>query len=155
MSFDQAAINAVYAAAVSAAQKLAIFQSVIQHEPKAAPTSLPALALWWDHIVPVAAVSGLAATSCRLSLRGRIYKNFLSKPEDKIDPDLLRLTSILLGTYSGGFTFGGEVMEIDLLGAHGEALSSKSGYIDHDSHWFRVSENTIPVIIDSAWTQEP
>ena len=153
MTFDAAAINAVYAAAASAAQKLNIFEVVYRFEPKAAPVSMPAYAIWVDHIVPVAGVSGLSATAGRLSLRGRIYKNFLGKPEDRIDPELLALTSALLGAYSGGFTFGGTVMEIDLLGAHGEALSARAGFIHHDSHLFRVAECTIPVIIDSLWNQ--
>lgn len=153
MTFDQAAISAVYAAAVSRAQQLAVFESVIQHEPKAKPVSLPACALWTQSLVPVAAVSGLAATSGRLSLRARIYMNFLSRPEDKIDPELVRLTSTLLDAYSGGFTFGETVMEIDLLGAHGESLSAQAGYIHHDETPFRVMEINLPVIIDSLWTQ--
>ena len=154
MSFDQAAITAVYAAAVSAAQKLAIFEVVIQHEPKAAPVSLPACAVWTQSLTPVAAVSGLSATSGRLELRARIYLNFLGKPEDKIDPELVRLTSALLGAYTGGFTFAGTVMEIDLLGAYGQSLNATAGYIQHDSHMFRVMECSIPVIIDSLWQQE-
>jgi hypothetical protein len=153
VSFDQAAINAVYAAAVSTAKKLAVFENVIQHEPKAAPVSLPACAVWTQSLTPVAAVSGLSATSGRLELRARIYLNFLGKPEDKIDPELVRLTSTLLGAYSGGFTFGGTVMEIDLLGAHGQSLSMTAGFIQHDAHLFRVAECNIPVIIDSLWTQ--
>ena len=153
MSFDQAAIVAVYAAAVSAAQKLNVFENVIQHEPKSAPVSMPACAVWTQSLTPVAAVSGLSATSGRLELRARIYLNFLGKPEDKIDPELLALTSVLLGAYSGGFTFAGTVMDIDLLGAHGEALSARFGFIHHDSHLFRVAEINLPVIIDSLWTQ--
>ena len=153
MAFDVAAINAVYASAVSTAQQLGIFEAVIQHEPKAAPPTLPVCAIWTQNLVPVAGVSGLAATSGRLGLRARIYLGFLGKPEDKIDPELIRLTSTLLGAYSGGFTFGGEVMEIDLLGAYGEALSAEAGYIQHDDRMFRVMEINLPVIIDALWTQ--
>lgn len=152
MAFDQAAINAVYSSAVSAAKKLGCFAEVIQHEPKAAPPS-KACAVWTQSLTPVAAVSGLAATSGRLELRARIYLDFLGKPEDKIDPELVRLTSLLLGAYSGGFTFGGTVMEIDLLGGHGESLSATAGFIHHDGHVFRVMEISLPVIIDNLWTQ--
>lgn len=154
MTFNQAAINAVYASAVSVAKGLGPFETVIQHEPKSKPVSLPALAVWTQRIVPVAAVSGLASTSGRLSLRARIYLNWLGKPEDKIDPELVRLTSLLLGAYSGGFTFGGEVMEIDLLGAYGESLSADAGYIEHDGSLYRVMEINLPVVIDDLWTQE-
>lgn len=154
MGFNAAAINAVYAAAVSAAEGLGIFEKVIAHEPKAKPVSLPACAVWTQNLVPVAAVSGLNITSGRLGLRARIYLNFLGKPEDKIDPQLVALTSTLLGAYSGGFTFGETVMEIDLLGAYGEALSAEAGYIQHDDTQFRVMEISVPVIIDGLWTQE-
>jgi hypothetical protein len=153
MAFDQAAINGVYGSAVSAAKKLSAFEAVIQHEPKSKPVNPRTVALWTDHIVPVAGVSGLASTAGRLGLRARIYKNFLSKPEDKIDPELLWLTGLLFGAYSGGFTFGGTVMEVDLLGAHGESLSARFGYIHHDDTMFRVSECNIPVIITDLWTQ--
>jgi hypothetical protein len=153
MTFNQAAIRAVYNDALSAARKLNVFEAVIAHEPKAKPSSLPALAVWTQSLVPVAAVSGLSATSGRLGLRARIYMNFLSKPEDRIDPELIRLTSALLGAYSGGFTFNGDVMEVDLLGAHGESLSAEAGYIEHDGAHFRVMQVSIPIIISDLWVQ--
>ena len=153
MAFDAAAINAVYAAAVSYAQKLGVFETVYAYEPKAAPASLPACAVWTQALTPVAALSGLSATSGRLELRARIYVSFLGKPEDRIDPELVRLASTLLGAYTGGFTFAGTVYAIDLLGAHGQSLSATAGYIQHDSHMFRVMECEIPVIIDSLWQQ--
>lgn len=153
MTFDQAAIRGVYSAALSAAKKLNVFENVIAHEPKAKPPSLPALAVWTQNLVPVAAASGLSSTSGRLGLRARIYLNFMSKPEDRLDPELIRLTSALLGAYSGGFTFGGQVMEVDLLGAYGESLSAEAGYIEHDGTHFRVMQVNIPVIISDLWVQ--
>ena len=153
MAFNAAAISAVYASAISAAQQLGCFEQVIQHEPKSRPVSLPALAVWTQHLVPVAAVSGLSATSGRLGLRARIYLNWLGKPEDRIDPLLISLTSQLFGAYSAGFTFGGEVMEVDLLGAHGESLSAEAGYLEHDGTHFRVMQVNVPVIITDMWTQ--
>jgi len=154
MPFNQAAVRGVYNAALSTARQLNVFETVIAHEPKAKPVSLPALALWTQNLVPVAAVSGLSATSGRLGLRARVYKSFLAKPEDRIDPDLIWLTSVLLDAFSGGFTFSGLVMEIDLLGSYVESLSAEAGYIEHDGQHFRVMQIAIPVIIDSLWTQE-
>ena len=154
MTFNQAAITGVYSAALSVAKGLGPFKSVIAHEPKSKPVSLPALAVWTQAIVPLAGVSGLAATAGRLSLQARIYLNWQSKPEDDIDPELVRLTSVLLGAYSGGFTLGGEVMEIDLLGAYGQSLSANAGYIEHDGGVFRVMEITVPVIVDDLWSQD-
>lgn len=154
MTFNAAAVSALFAAVVSEAQKLGGFEVVIAHEPKAAPQSLPALAVWTQSIGPVAAVSGLSATSGRVSFRARVYLNFLGKPEDDIDPTLIALISTLLNAFSGGFTLGETVMEIDLLGAYGQSLSADAGYISHDGKHFRVMEITLPVIIDDLWTQE-
>jgi hypothetical protein len=154
VTFDQKAIGGVFAAAVSAAKQLGVFEIVIAHEPKAKPVSLPACAVWTQQLVPVARVSGLSATSGRLGLRARIYLNFLARPEDRIDPELVRLTSALLGAYTGGFTLGGQVMEIDLLGAYGESLSAEAGFIDHDGTMFRVMEISVPVIVTDLWVQE-
>lgn len=154
MTFNAEAVNTVFAAAISTVQRLADFETVISHEPKSAPVSLPACAVWVQEIVPVPALSGLASTSGRLSLRARIYLPFLGKPEDAIDPRLVTLTSLVFGAYSGGFTFSGEVMEVDLLGAYGESLSATAGYINHDDRMFRVMEIKVPVIIDDLWTQE-
>lgn len=153
MAFDQTAIGDLYGQLVSTAKKLGGFETVIRHEPKAAPVSLPALAVWFASIGPARGVSGLAATSARCEFRARAYLNALAKPEDDIDPKLILVTSQLLAAFTGGFTLNGDVMEVDLLGAYGTPLEATAGYIQHDDHQFRVAELTIPVIIDGIWTQ--
>lgn len=155
MAWDQETINELYSAVLSPLKKIGPFRSVIQHEPKAAPTDLPALALWWSGIGPARGVSGLAATSARVEFRFRSYLSFKGKPEDKVDPELTRLVSLLFGAFTGGFTLGGEVMEVDLLGAYGEPLSATAGYIQHDGQEFRVAEGAIPLICDGLWVQVP
>lgn len=154
MAFDQAAISALYAEIVSAAKQLADFEVVVQHEPKAAPVSLPALAVWFAGFGPARGLSGLAATSARVEFKARAYLNAMSKPEGSTDPKLILLISQLIGAFSGGFTLGGDVMAIDLLGGWGPPLEATAGYITHDSKEFRVAELTIPVVIDDIWTQE-
>src|SRR5215469_1302444 len=147
--------SALFAAMESTAQKLGVFSQVILHEPKAAPQSLPALALWLGPLTPLGAASGLSATAVRVALRGRIYVSDLQKPEDAIDAKLLALASQLLGAFSGSFTLGGEVELIDLLGIYGEAMSSSPGYLNHDGMFYRVQELTFPLIIDALWVQAP
>lgn len=147
--------TALFDAVKSVAQKLAVFEDVILHEPKAAPQSLPLLALWLGPLTPLGAASGLSATAVRVALRGRIYISDLQKPEDAIDGKLLTLASQLLGAFSAAFTLGGQVELIDLLGIYGEAMASQPGYIDHDSRFFRVQELTLPLIIDALWSQVP
>src|SRR5690348_12778745 len=92
----------LFAAMVSTAQRLNIFETVIAHEPKAAPVNQPLLALWLGPVTPLGVASGLGVTSARVTIHGRIYLSWMSKPESAIDPKLLNLTSALMGAYSGG-----------------------------------------------------
>ena len=154
MAFDVTAISALYSQVVSAAEKLAVFETVIQHEPKSAPVSLPALAVWFAGFGPARGASGLDATAARVEFRARAYLNALSKPENATDPKLTDVASQVIGALSGGFTLGGEVMVVDLLGGWGEPLSATAGYLSHDDKEFRVAELVIPVIFDNAWVQE-
>lgn len=147
--------DALFDALQSRAQQLGVFETVALHEPKSAPQSLPALAFWLGPLTPLGAASGLSATAARVSLRARIYVSDLQKPEDKIDGKLLALTSLLLGAFSGSFTLGGQVMEIDLLGMYGESMSGQPGYLNHDDKFFRVQELNLPLIIDALWVQAP
>jgi hypothetical protein len=156
LTFDQEAVNTLFARIVSPCAEIGAFRSsVIKHEPKAAPTALPALALWWSGIGPARGFSGLAATSARIEFRGRVYMNFRSRPEDDIDPQLMALTSQVIAAFSGAFTLNGDVAAVDLLGGWGNPLSAEAGYIEHDGQDFRVAEIVIPLIVDDVWSQVP
>lgn len=156
MNFDQEAITTQFARLVSPCKQIGAFRSsVIQHEPKAAPTALPALALWWSGIGPARGYSGLAATSARIQYSGRVYVNFKSRGEEDIDPQVMTLTSLVIGAFSSSFTLDGDVAFIDLLGGYGEPLSATPGYIQQDGQEFRVAELTIPLIVDDVWSQSP
>jgi hypothetical protein len=155
VTFNQQGIRDLYSAVVSDAMALNLFPVVIRHEPKAAPQSDPTLAVWFQSLAPARGASGLAATTGRVQFGARVYTSFLAKPEDGIDPQLLFLGAALLGAWSGGFTLGGDVMEIDLLGAYGTPLSMDAGYITHDDKPFRVAEIVLPVVVDSLWEQVP
>lgn len=154
MTFDAAAVNALFAAVVSEAKRLNIFQAVIAHEPKNAPGNGLHCAVWVQSIAPVRS-SGLAAVSGRVSLRARIYSNMLQEPQDGIDPGLLSATCQVLAAFSEGFTLGGTVREVDLLGAEGETLAAEAGYITIGQAMFRAMEITIPVVINDLWSEEP
>jgi hypothetical protein len=155
VTFNQAGISALYAAVVSGAQVLNLFPSVLKHEPKTAPQTDPTLAVWLQSLAPARGMSGQGSTTGRAQFGARVYSSFLAKPEDGIDPKLLELASALIGVWSGGFTLGGEVMAVDLLGMCGEPLSFEAGYIVHDDKPYRVAEIVLPVIVDDLWSQVP
>jgi hypothetical protein len=127
------------------------FARVNEHEPKNAPGSGLTAALWVQSIRPYR--SGLAATTVRVEWRLRLYTSMLMQPPDRIDPDLLRATTFLMAAYSFGFTLGGLVRSVDLLGEAGLPLQAQAGYLPIDKAMYRIMDITLPVIINDAFAQ--
>ena len=155
--FNEAAVTTLLASLVSMARKLGPFKAVMTHEPKSPPSSFPALAIWWAGIRP-ARSSGLASVSGVVTFSMRVYQDsMLAEPQNAIDPGLLKNTCLVLKAIAGGFTLGmgGQVRDVDLLGAEGQALEARSGYITHDNRLLRVAEITVPVVVNDLWTEAP
>ncbi len=153
MSFDDAAVNALMSACESIALKTGKFRTVNTHEPKAAPGSGLRCAIWVQSIEPIAAASGLASTSGYLVLFARIYGNMLQKPEDEIDPRMTSAAAALVGGFSGDFTLGGTVRNIDLLGEYGQRLAAQAGYVTIGGSMYRQMTVTVPAIVNDMWDQ--
>jgi len=151
MAFD---FTALVAAATSVAQSLGLFEKVNGHEPKNAPAHGLNAAVWVQDLSPIQA-GGLAATSGRVELSVRVYSNMLAEPQDGIDPRMLTAVAALIGAYTGNFEIGDltGVRGIDLLGAYGEPLKAKAGYLNQDGKLYRVMTITLPVIVNDLWTQ--
>ena len=154
MALDATAVSDLFAQVEARAQTLADFEQVIGHEPRSAPASLPALAVWFAGLGPVRGLSGLDATSVRCEFGGRIYLNAAAKPEDDTEQKLLYLSALVMGAFSADFTLGASVFAVDLLGGWGNPLSASPRWLVQDSKEFRVCELTIPVLIDGTFTQE-
>jgi len=152
MAFDEAAVTALYAAAVSRAQKLSVFERVSDHEPKSPPGAGLSCSFAGAEIRPVTS-SGLASTSGVVVLTARIYKSRNAKPEGNVDPEVFAAASALIGAFSEDFTVGGTVREVDLLGQFGTALSARLGWLDFQNGMWRVGEITIPFVVDDMWQQ--
>lgn len=153
MSFDQTAVNALFDAVLSKLLTLGIFQTVNQHEPKSAPGLGTRASMWVDSMRPIPGASGLNATSGVVTFNVRVYSNFLQMPLDGIDPDILTATSTVLNAFSAGFTLGGTVRAIDLLGMYGAAMEARAGYVTQDGKVYRLMDVTLPMIINDLWTQ--
>jgi hypothetical protein len=133
--------------------RLGLFERVNTSEPKNSPGNGLTAAVWLQMVSPVAAASGLAATSARVEFMLRIYSNMLQEPQDAIDPEILSAVDVLMGAYSGDFDLGGTVRNVDLLGAHGVGLSAVAGYLAVDNKMFRVVDLTLPLIVNNVWEQ--
>lgn len=152
---DDAAMKALYAQLTSPLRALGPFKAVTAHEPMGPPAGSPAAALWWSGgPEPARGLSGLGATSLRLEFTVRVYVTF-TRAGDNVDPILLGLVSKVAAVFSSGFTLSGEAMEVDLLGAYGAPLAGKPGYANFGDQEFRISDITVPVIIDDGWEQVP
>jgi hypothetical protein len=143
------ALNALESHAMAAG----VFEKVNRHEVKNVPGSGLTAEIWCDRIDPVAARSGLAATSVRLVFKVRIGINMLSEPQDAIDPAVIAAVDVLLTAYSADFDFGGTVSNVDLLGAHGIGLGAQAGYLQRGQTLARVMDINVPLIINDAFTQ--
>jgi hypothetical protein len=149
-NFNQAAVTALQAAVISEASQLSAFGRVFAHEPRNAPGVSLTLALWLGPIRPVT-TSGLANVSGSVTYMGRIYKSMAganAKEDDAIDAAVLSALAQLYGAFSGGFTLGETVRNIDLFG-----MSATPGYLEQDGKFFRIVELVIPIIINDLWSE--
>ena len=146
-------LTAIVDACTSHAMALGIFETVNQHEPKNAPGNGVACAIWSDVIEPIPEASGLTATTARVAMNVRIYMPMLQQPYDAIDPAVMEATSSLMGAYSTAFTLGGLIRNVDLLGAHGEPLRARAGYLEQDKKLYRAMVIMLPLIVNDLWTQ--
>lgn len=130
------------------------FETVNQYESKQSPGNGITAAVWVDRITPIR-TSGLANTTVRLDLLLRMYSSTYQEPYDDIDPNLTKALDTLMRAYCGDFEFGGQIRHIDIFGAYGAHLESRSGYMNLDGKEFRVFTIRIPLVIDDLWSQSP
>lgn len=142
-------------ALVSDAETTGLFDQINTHEPKSAPRKGLTMAIWLDRFGPYATASGLAATSALLVYNARLFTRMTQYPQDAIDPDMIIAVDTLMNRYSGDFTLGDSIRNVDLLGESGFQLEAQAGYVEQDNTLFRVVTITIPLIVNDAWTQAP
>lgn len=148
-------LTTISAAVQSHALASGWFDTVNGHEPKNAPGNGLSASVWVESCGPVARRSGLAASAARVELNIRVMTSMLAEPQDDIDPALLGAADALFAAYSGDFTLGGSVAEIDLLGQYGTPLSGRAGYLNQDGKLFRAFVITLPFVLNDLWTQSP
>lgn len=142
-------------AVISHAEALGIFDTVNGHEPKSVPGNGLSCAVWAQRVGPAPLGSGLSTTSGVLTLNVRIYTPMLAQPYDAIDPAVISAVDALFTEYSGAFTLGGSVRNVDLLGAHSPGLIAEAGYINQDGKLMRIMTITLPLVISDLWVQSP
>lgn len=145
----------IFNALISHAAGTGLFESVNGHEPKSSPGKGITAAVWVARIEPARATSGLAATSALVTCTVRIFSDMLQEPQDGIDPAVIEATDALMNAYSGDFTLGGLIRNVDLLGQTRTPLFAQSGYLNVSGRMFRIMDITVPMIVSDVWEQEP
>ncbi|MEV6181350.1 hypothetical protein [Streptomyces sp. NPDC052015] len=148
-------IRTILAAVESHALSSGYFVAVNGHEPKSPPPTGITAAVWVEQIGPARGASGLDSTTARLALYVRLYSSLVQQPADAIDPDLMTALDALMAAYSGDFTLGGLVRNVDLRGQHGDPLSARAGYLAEGGAEYRVLTITLPLIVNDLWTEAP
>jgi hypothetical protein len=147
------ASRGLFDAMLSHALSSGLFETVNGYEPKRAPGYGLTAAVWVQEINPVPEGSGLAATSGVVSFSLRVFQNMLSDPQDAIDPMVMEAVDHMMGAYSGDFTLGGLIRNVDLLGATGPGLRAVAGYVNQDGKLYRVMTVNVPLVINDMWEQ--
>lgn len=140
---------------VSHAKSLGVFDQINEFPGGSAPTGL-SCAIWNQSCSPARGASGLKATTIRLEYTVQLRHKVITAAPEMIDPRMIRATSRLMAAYSGDFSLGATVKNIDLLGAHGEPLGYQAGFIDWEndpSNVYRVITITVPLIINDVFEQ--
>ena len=148
--FDTDAVNSLYAALESHAKKLGIFRRVNAHEPENAPGEGLSCSIILGPIAANGQFSGLNSVSGTITFLVMVWNSMMQKPLDGVDPAILTAVSTLLNAYSGSFTLGGTVRDIDLL-----SLRADPVYVEQEGKQFRVEQISLPIVINDLWTMSP
>jgi hypothetical protein len=146
MSFAQSDATALFSQLTSHAKALKIFERVNSHEPENTPGSGLSCSITLGSIAADPAASGLAAVSGTITFMVRVWSSMMQKPLDAVDPAVLGAVSVLLAEYSGHFTLGGTVRDIDLL-----ALKAQAAYLNSEGKEFRTIEISVPIVVNDLW----
>lgn len=151
----EATVQAIHNAMVSVVQESGYFKQVNDHEPTSPVAGLDMFAACWAQLLrPIAARSGLNTVSGLLVYNVRLYSSQMSEQQDYIDPQMIRATAKLMSGYCGGFTLGGRITAVDLLGLSGDIpLSAIAGYLQLATFKYRVMTLTVPMVVDDLFTQ--
>jgi len=142
--------TAIFQALESHALKLGIFGAVNGHEPKSVPTFGESMVLSFNlgSFHPILS-SGLKSLSYRIEVLGRIYRTDLVG-SDTVEPEILSAALALFTSISGGFTLGGLIRCVDVLGMDGEMMNAEPGYLKLGDETFRTVDLMIPLLVNDV-----
>jgi hypothetical protein len=148
--FDTDAVNSLYSELESHALTLGIFRRVNTHDSENAPGEGLSCSIILGPIAASGAMSGLGSVSGTITFLIMVWSSMMQKPLDGVDPAILTAVSTLLNEYSGNFTLGGTVRDIDLLNLRAEPV-----YVEQEGKQFRVEQISLGIVINDMWVMNP
>ncbi len=146
-------LSQIIDAVVSEGLGTGLFESVNGHEAASAPTTGITADVWVGAIQALGVASGLDEVSALLLLNMRVYKAWNAADRDVIDPALLEAVGQMFGVFAGGFTLGGLVRNVDVMGANGTPLAAPFGYVTIDSVQYRCATIAVPCVVNDLWAE--
>jgi len=142
----------IFEALESHALRLGVFGAVNGHEPKSPPVYGDSLVLTLalGPFRPITS-SGLQSLSYRIEVLGRIWKTNSSET-DATEPEILSAAITFMSSISGGFTLGGLIRCVDVLGMDGEQMQAEPGYVDMGDDKYRTIDLMIPLLVNDVMT---
>lgn len=148
------AVDQIIPALRDHAQQLGVFETVQGHEAKVSPGTGVHCEIFGGGFGLVPSKSGLDSVSLRLTFRIRLRTSWLQQPADDVDSRLLKCLDPLMASYIAGFTLGGLVESLDILGAGGGgSVQGQFGYLDQGDGKYRTVEFQLPLLVDDLWTE--
>jgi hypothetical protein len=138
---------------VTMAEKSGLFAVVTGHEIIQPPPAGMIAAVWLQTIGPARKFSGLNSTAGLVVFTLRIYMPMITGALDTVDPQMATAAAGMIGTLTAGYTLGGSVIEVDVLGSNGKPLSADAGYLKDQPT--RIMDINIPLVVDNVWGQAP
>lgn len=98
--------------------------------------------------------SGLDSVSVRLEQTIRLYERLQVEPSDVLDVETLKAVDAILNAFVENFEIDGIVRQVDVLGAHGQPLRARPGFLTVQEQECRIADVIVPLICDDVWIYE-
>lgn len=149
MTFNDAAVTAVYAALESHAKAMNRFQDVNMQEPAGSPATGLYCTIVVGPIQPFAAGSGLRKTTGRIEFHVVVWSQAAKRQVDPVDPKVLSAALALMAAYNADFDLGGLIRNVDVM-----QVTGMPGWIEFSGSQCRAIDVTLPLVINDMFTQE-
>lgn len=147
--------RAVQKALVTHAKELGVFQDSQAHAPMSPPTASVTCYWWLLELRTIPGRSGLNTVSALVVFNAQLLTNMKQQPYDGIDEKLMHAGDKLINSLAGGFQLGGQVEQVDLLGAYSTGVTGAFAWTQIGDAYYRAMNVTVPLVLDDLWTEVP